>query len=224
MNPAWIPVFAFGGPLVVFGGFFYLVHRHERNRVDAMRAVARTMGFSFEDTLGDRAPERFGELPLFARGRRRHADSVMAGTLAGEPAVAFDYSYVVGSGKNNRTFKQTVALFPTKDRALPDFELAPENFLHKLGQVFGYQDLDFQENEEFSRRYLLRGADEDAIRRAFNATVLAFLAGRPGWSVQTRAGTAAVFRAGTRCKPDQLPAFLADALLILSGLGAGTRA
>ena len=86
--------------------------------------------------------------------------------------------------------------------------------------MFGYQDIDFEQAEDFSKQYLLRGEDEARIRGTFNGTVLAFLAGKPGWSVQTRGGAAALFLARTRCDPTQVPSFLADALQILSGLGA----
>jgi len=40
---------------------------------------------------------------------------------------------------------------------LPFFELKPENTFHKIGQVFGYQDIDFEAFPNFSKGYLLRG-------------------------------------------------------------------
>ena len=39
-----------------------------------------------------------------------------------------------------------------------DFEMRPENLLNKIGAALGRQDIDFDSNPEFSRRYLLRGS------------------------------------------------------------------
>lgn len=205
--------------LVGFG--IYAGYRAQKQRREALLMVCQTLGFRWQGE-GDTITTH--DLPIFDRGHGRKTTNVMEGELAGHAVTVMDYRYVTGGGKNSQTHHQTLALFPAGAAGLPDFELAPENILHKLGQVFGYQDLDFPENEEFSKRYLLRGADEGAIRRTFNATVLAFLAGKPGWSVQTRGGAAVLFQARTRCKPDQLPSFLADALQILGGLGARSAA
>lgn len=199
----------------LIGGVIYVAHRLEKKRTEALRAVATTMGFSFVDKPDAVEGPAF---PLFERGHGRQARNLMTGRLADRPAALLDYTYVTGGGKSRTSHNQTVALFAEGAVGLPEFELAPENILHKLGQVFGYQDLDFPGHPEFSSKYLLRGRDEGAIRAAFGATALAFLTGNPGWSVETRDHGAAVFRAGKRCKPEEVPTFLADALRILSGL------
>jgi hypothetical protein len=143
----------------------------------------------------------------------------MRGSLAGRPAMLMDYQFTTGSGENQTTHRQTVALFPDAGRGLPDFELAPENIFHKIGAVFGYQDIDFESSEEFSKRYLLRGREEDRVRAAFSADALAFFAQAPGWTVQLREGRVAVYRAGRRCRPEEAPSFLAEALRIASLFG-----
>ena len=93
-------------------------------------------------------------------------------------------------------------------RGLADFVLAPENVFHRIGGLFGYQDIDFEESPEFSSRYLLRGADETAIRGAFGSDRLAFFGGEAGWTVESRGGHIGVYRSGKRCKPDDLHDFL----------------
>jgi hypothetical protein len=159
-----------------------------------------------------------GTLPLFTRGHSQRAQCVMTGEIAGMPVVLTDFQYVTGSGKNRRAHTQTVAVFTEAGRGLPDFELRPEHVFHKIGQVFGYQDIDFEGQEEFSKRYLLRGSDEAGVRAAFGTQALAFLTGQPGWSVQTREGRLAVFREGKRAKPPTMPAFLAEALRVAGAI------
>jgi hypothetical protein len=209
------PVLGILAVLAVAGGIVYLAWWVEKKRREGMQRAATAMGFSYlEEDPGILAVP----LPLMNRGHSRKARHVLTGELAGYPVRVMDYSYVIGGGKNRTTHRQTVALFPKGGEGLPSFELAPENFLHKLGQVFGYQDIDFPQNEDFSRQYLLRGGNEEEIRRVFSGETLAFLAGKPGWSVQVGGASMALFRARRAAKPEEIPAFLADALTIMNGL------
>lgn len=211
------PLLIVFGALALIGGAIYAVHRAEQQRREALARIAGTLGFHF--TPGD-AVQPGGGFPLYERGHGRRASNLMTGETAGQPVELFDYRFVTGSGKNQTTHNQTVVVFPQGARGLPDFELSPENILHKIGQVFGYQDFDFEDDPEFSKSYLLRGRDEPAIRNTFTGSVRAFLAQHRGWTVQTRAGAALLCRERRRVKPEDLPGFLADALSILSGLGS----
>jgi hypothetical protein len=205
--------------IALIGLGIYVGHRMEQKRAEAMQAVAQAMGFRYAKDA-DETPQAVAipDFPLMQRGHSRRVKNLLTGTLADQPAMAMDYSYVIGSGKNRTTHHQTVAIFSEAARGLPDFELAPEHFLHKIGQVFGYQDIDFTEDEEFSKRYLLRGADEAAIRRTITAQARAFLVGHPGWSLQVRGGAVALFQASRRWKPEEVPTRLAESLSILNGL------
>ena len=79
-----------------------------------------------------------------------------------------------GSGKNSSIHRYTVALISHPDLNLPKFFMEPENVFHKIGNVFGYHDIDFDDYPEFSKRYLLRGSDEDSIRAIFNYETIPF--------------------------------------------------
>ena len=205
------------GVVALVGGIIYLAWRAEKKRTEAMAQAATAMRFAFEETADY---ETLGTFPLFERGRARKAKNVMRGETAGHPVVVTDYSYTISSGKNSHTYSQTVVIFERAAERLPDFELGPENFLHRIGQVFGYQDIDFEGDEEFSKTFLLRGENEDGIRRVFTPAVLAACRNHPDWSVQVRGGRMAVFRAGKRCKPEEVPAQLAAALRAVTAFGS----
>jgi hypothetical protein len=147
----------------------------------------------------------------------------MAGSRSDVIVRLLDYQYTVGSGKHQHTWRQTVAAFPGAAHSVPDFEMAPENAFHKLGQVFGYQDIDFESSPEFSARYLLRGRDETAIRAAFGPGVLEFFASHLGWTVAVSSGTVVAYRAGKRAAPEDWRTFLEEAAEILRALGGGRR-
>jgi len=212
MLPAAAPFLIAGGIAALLGGGVYAAFRAQRQRREDLRTAAQAMGFSFEE---DADLAAIGDFPLFARhGRRRRLTSASRGKIAGRAVLIGDYSYVVSSGNSSRTVRQTIVLFADPVRDLPDFDLSPENVLHRLAEVFGYQDIDFEQHEEFSKRYLLRGRDEEAIRRVFGTDALTLLGGQPGWSIQTRDGRLIVFRAGKTTRPAEIPAFAAEALRI----------
>ena len=200
-----------GGSLALAGGIFYATARARKARMEAMRIVATTMGFTFDEQA---PPESLGAFPLMEHGRGRQGRNVLGGTLAGRKATICDYRYVVQSGKSSHEVRQTVVIFSEPPSGLPDFELRPEHIMHKLAAVFGYQDIDFDSSEEFSKQYLLRGQDEEAIRRTFNASVLMLLSSEPGWSVQASAGRLMLFRSAKVTEASQIPVFAADALRI----------
>lgn len=207
------------GIFAVFGAIVYFGIMQERKRAEAMQQVATVMGFSYaKDDSGVGLPPRAVTLPLFDRGHSRKAKNLLGGTLADHPVTVLDYTYVTGSGKNRTMHRQTVALFPDAASGLPDFEMAPENIFHKIGAAFGYQDIDFPDDEEFSKRYLLRGSDEAAIRDSFTPAARTMLAQNPGWSVHTKDGSVALFHAGRLWKPEEMPQRLADALSVLNRL------
>ena len=205
---------------LVVGGVWYS-NKLQKQRTAELAQVAQAMKFSFFEAGTPEIEARMSAFPLCNVGRSRRWRNVMAGKTADRDAVLGEYEYVTGGGKNRHTWHQTVAVFPSGVGGLPDFTLAPENFFHRIGQVFGYQDIDFEASEEFSKHYLLRGPDETAIRRAFNADAISFFARSPGWSVQVCNGNIAVFRSDKRSKPAEVPAFLADALRIQDAFARG---
>lgn len=121
--------------------------------------------------------------------------------------MIFDYKYTTGDGEDSKDHRQTVAVFQLAGKTLPGFLLKPENLLHKIGSVFGYKDIDFEESPEFSRRYLLRGDDEKAVRSLFKPWVLSFFEQKPGWSVEGRGPWLVIYRQDKRLNPERFREF-----------------
>ena len=214
------PFVFMGVALALVAGIVIWQIRADRQRTELLRTVAQTMGFSYEETFdADALTQLAGAMPVMNRGHSRKIQRMMRGKLADRDAAIFDYRFTTGGGKSSHTHLQTVVLFPDPVTGLPDFELSPENFLHRVAEAFGYQDLDFPENEEFSKLYLLRGPDEPAIRKLFRSDVLAFLGGAPRWHVQTHGGRLAIFREGKFTQPADMPSYAAEALRIAGLLG-----
>jgi len=205
------------GALAVVGAVFYLTSLARQKRSAALAEVAARMGFTFEPTVEDARLSSLGPFHLFTRGHRRVGRNLMTGKADAGPVILLDYQYTVGGGKDSQTYQQTVAIFQ-EVTGLPDFTLAPEHLWHRIGSLFGYQDIDFEASEEFSKHYLLRGPDESAIRATFGAEALGFFAQSKGWSVEAAGGAVAVYRGGKRAKPDEYQPFLAETAAVRRAL------
>jgi len=185
--------------------------RKERARTEALRRVAETAGLMFQ-AKGDLAALRsLGDVQLFDRGHSKRAANLMTGRVGDDHVAVFDYWFTVGSGKNKNTTCQTVVLLPSAKRSLPDLQMAPENPVTRLAEKVGFQDIDIESSPEFSSRYIVRGADEAAIRAALSPRATTYFAGHEGWSVEAKSGHVAIYRHGSRPKPDGLPAFIEEA-------------
>jgi hypothetical protein len=64
----------------------------------------------------------------------------------------------------------TVCVVSAPEMELPDCLLRPQvPVIDSLGRRFGGQDIDFIEDQEFSKAFVLQGSSEASIRRLFNA-------------------------------------------------------
>jgi hypothetical protein len=208
MPPALIFVVAL---VLVMAVLLVVAWRKERTRTEELRRVAATAGFVFQ-AKGDLAALRaLGAVPLFERGHSRRVRNLMTGRIGDEQLAVFDYRYSVGSGKSQRTRTQTVVLLHSAGRLLPELQMFPENPVTRLAEKFGFQDIDIDSSPEFSRRYVVRGKDEHAIRAALAARATSYFAAHEGWTVEARSGTVAIYREDRRPKPQDLRAFIEEA-------------
>ncbi|MCX5796490.1 MAG: hypothetical protein NTY77_13435 [Elusimicrobia bacterium] len=209
LTPEVLPAVIMGGVILLIGGAAALQYFSEKKRREAFAEAALRLGLEYQAGDPGLAREQFSDFPCFCIGHSRQFSNVLRGKLDAEAALAlFDFSYVTGNGKSRHTYRQTVAGFHVPGLGLPAFELRPENILHKVGGLFGYQDIDFDASPEFSGKYLLRGKEEAAVRRLFDAAVLNHFALHSGWRVEGQGEWLAVCREGRRVAPADLRNFL----------------
>lgn len=196
------------GAVAVVIVFFAVLHYFERRRSNALSRVASDMGFSFGPDLYP-VHEELSHLRLFQQGRRRETKNVLRGSLHGNKTTLFDYKFTVGYGKNSHDYHQTVAAFHSSEDSLPSFELRPEGILAKISSALGfYKDIDFEANPDFSKRYLLRGSDERAVRTLFHPGVLGFFREELGWAAEGGGNWLVIYRPAWLIKPGNLRSFL----------------
>ena len=145
---------------------------YERKRTKDLKNRAKMLGLNFSKSGRDVTWSNHDSFEIFNSGHSRKIKNEMWKLDADNDVSIFGYEYTQGHGKNSSTHKQTILSIKSSKLCAPNFQLKPENTLHKIGQVFGYQDIDFPEYPIFSKNYLLRGKDEQEICDFFSDKVI----------------------------------------------------
>ena len=202
-----------------------LERRKERLRTAALTevlsqiAAAGAKGSALELSLADSEGhcDRLQEFRVGGLGRNRKIWNVIRGEWSGREILCCDYRYVLGHGKHQRSYAQTLMIMKLR-RAFPPFVMAPEGFFAKIAQAFGAIDIDFLTHPEFSKSYVLKGKDEDEVRAAFSFDLLEYFEGQRGLTLESHDDLLLFYRAKKRCKPDSLEVFFAEGFEVLDAL------
>jgi hypothetical protein len=162
----WIALIIYAAAIIgiIYGGVIYL----ERQRKKEMSSFAKQMGFHY---IGGSGLENSLSVPLFEKGHSRKIKNLVEGHREGINWRIFDYYYTEGYGKNSVVHTQTL-IIPELRSGVPEFTLRPENIFNKIGNIFGYKDIDFDNYPEFSKKYLLKGKREADVRKVFSPEVI----------------------------------------------------
>ena len=206
-------IFLIIGVIVVVAVYSW---QKDKERTRVLQATATQLGWSFVASAPLNMIAGLERFALFNSGQGRRITNFMYGEASGIKAAVFDYAYTTGSGKNRQTHYQSVVYLEPGNLNLPYFSLRPEGLLYKIFTAFGYQDIDFGQRPEFSRQYILRGQDEQAIRRTFNDGLLSFYESYPGTCTDGGGNQLFVYRGGYRFQPQEIQSYVGLGLNVLN--------
>jgi hypothetical protein len=193
--------------------------QYEKQRSKKLKEFAEHMGMKFSEKGDSALRESLSLFDLFKESQITnvlHGDSEQLGYGEEFKVRILECSYVVASGEHGtKTIvqTQTVICFHSPQLSLPRFGVRPEEWHHKLRSKLGYQDIDFESHPtavEFSKKYLLRGKDEQKIRALFTDEVLAFFAGQDKICVEGFSSHLCFYRARKLIEPEDIPAFMKE--------------
>ncbi len=209
------PILVVGGGLALLGGVVVLSWLHEEKRSEAFLRYAAQRGWTFERNGLGRMDE-VSSFKLFSRGRERRLTNVVFGPQDGVTVSVGDYRYTVDRGRSARTHHQTLCVVRVPGLDLPHFFVRRQVMLvDDLGKLLGGQDLNFEEDPDFSKAWVLQTeGDEHHVRRVFHPRArMAFTAGLAGKSPEVEAhGDALLLHFGRRLGVDELDGLIADAV------------
>ena len=203
-----VPWLIIGGVGAVLGGLALVNQARNRKRRASYAEYALVRGFTFEEQRADWEQRYAGVLDLFNEGRRHVWGNTISGTKNQLPFTAFEYRWVTGGGRSSSTHYICGVVWERDGVAFPRFALSPEGWLSRIGQMFGMQDIDFDDSPEFSRQYQLKGPDETAIRTLFTPTLRRFLESTPNQRVAGGGHSLIWFRRGRLPSAEELDEFL----------------
>ena len=129
-----------------------------KKRREALRGLAQSLGLSFDPDKNISIGEQYSFLDKLHQGHSRYAKNHIYGIYQGYEIDIFDFHYTTGSGKNQQ--HHVISFFMLKLPCfLPELTIVRENFLSKIAQAVGYDDIDF-ESHEFSRKFCVRSRDK----------------------------------------------------------------
>ena len=169
-------------PCVIFPAFLALVAAlivysilKGRRRREAFARLATEMGVFYYPRDPRGLPARYGMFDLFGHGHSKKASNVLVSQEGGREAVAFDYQYTTGSGKNRTTHYHQAAVLGLPIDAVR-LRIRSENILDRVASWVGWDDIDF-ESDEFSRRYHVKCDDRRFAYDIFHARLIEHLLG-----------------------------------------------
>jgi hypothetical protein len=199
-----------------------------RKRTQALSEAAPLLGLTFVgDDWTDQNSAPHLETALFGRGHGAKFKNIMCGSRGGFRVSLFDYRFVEGSGRSSTTYTQTVVCFSKSGVFLPTFELRPCGIVDKVWDALAHQNIHFDSDPDFSRRYVLRGTLEDKVRSLFGPGLLEFaerIAPEEKWHIEGDADTLILYRLRKKAPPEALQMFLDQTATLASGfLGQVSR-
>ncbi len=206
-------------------------------RTGELGELARSINFAFETGPFQPGSGPFagaGSFPMFNEGFDRKITNVLHGRVDDAEVQVFDYHYITESvdreitrsGNHNETTTQahhsfTAALFSSSGTThFPNLQLYPETIFSKMGAVFGGQDIDLPQFPEFSKRFVLKSTDENAVRALIDQPTAAFFEANAGVSVHAAGPYLLFFRANKKVPPAEARQFLDTAVYAYRTLGA----
>lgn len=169
------------------------LHAQER-KLHALRLTPRQRrladraaeeGWDF-DARRDWDPDHLDEFHFFQFHPIEFSDTFVHGSLRSGDAevdftlcdVTFDEGVMVGEVYHTTTLRLHLPF------DLPEFILEKEDILDRAFALAGFQDIDFKHFTKFSRRFVLKGPDEEAIRELMTPDLLEFFESEPVYHVE----------------------------------------
>jgi hypothetical protein len=177
MNPALVVLII----LVVGAVIAYAIYTAAQRRKE-LAAWAAKRGLAFSPQKVRDMDDRFPAYKCLRQGHSRYAHNIMAGEMQGLTVTAFDYHYATGSGKNRRTHHFSAIIAGSPHPLKPLF-IRREHMFDKVGEFFGWDDIDF-ESAEFSREFFVKSSDRRWAYDVIHQGMMEYLLKAPKCSIQ----------------------------------------
>lgn len=157
-----------------------------KKRREAFKRLAKKLGLRYQrrDYTFD---DRYVFLHDLDKGSNRYAYNILEGGFEGHFVRAFDYHYETYSRDSKgrrRTHHHRFSYFVLEHEELfPELRIYPETWLSKVGQMVGFDDIDF-ESIEFSKAFTVRSKDKRFAYDICHGRMMEYLLDHPDVSLE----------------------------------------
>jgi len=177
-----------------------------KKRREEMAAAAGALGLDFDPSQDRSADDRYHFLDKLGQGSNRYAFNRLSGRYEGHEVEVFDFHYETYSNKpkggrqtHHHYFSFFVLHVPDD---YPELTIAPENIFSKIGQLVGFDDIDF-ESAEFSNAFCVRSSDKKLAYDICHPRMMEYLLANRDLSVEIEAHCLSLFF-GRRLAPTEI--------------------
>jgi len=202
------------------GGLLYWSYVSNKKRIEGFEEEAEAMGLTFTQQPDASFTDHYAHFKLFSRGRRRRVSNLIQGDSGDVTLQIFDYRYTTGSGKQTRHHLQTIASLKSSQLNIPSLTIHPEGFLSRIGNKMGFQDIDFDSHPTFSKMFVLKGDNEEAIRNFLTPTMLEYFEDHQGIFLEASGDTLFFYNSSRRIKTDEIKDLLSRSYGVFGALTA----
>jgi hypothetical protein len=167
--------------IVVAGGIIFGVYASAKRRKELAEWASKRQ-LDFVAAKDSRLNSRYPNFNCLNRGDSRYAYNIMTGAIAGRVFLGCDYHYATGSGKSRHHHNFSLVIVKSPVLLEPLF-IRPENFLDKLAEFAGFDDIDF-ESAEFNKKFYVKAPNKKWAYDIISPRMMEFLIQSPVFSIQ----------------------------------------
>jgi MFS superfamily sulfate permease-like transporter len=138
---------------------------------------------------------------FFTGKKVKYLENRIIKELNGATLEFSDLLVTEGARTTENRYTTSVLFICHLDEHLPEFRLEEEGFLDKFLKG---DDINFESHPSFSKHYLLRGADEPAIRAFFTEEMIEFFEDNQGFCVESKGDKILIYRDLTLTPPHEV--------------------
>ncbi len=171
---------------LIIGLGIHSYYQAEQRKKELSELAAR-LGWRFSPAKDYHWDRRLAEFACLQHGDERYAYNILTGRVNEHAVCGFDYHYETYStdSKGNRSTHHHYFSAVVLDSGLPLKQLLirPENFLDKIGEFFGMDDIDF-ESAQFSREFYVKADDRKFAFDVIHQATMEFLLESPRYTLE----------------------------------------
>ncbi len=130
---------------------------------------------------------KFKDFPIQRGNRILFEENLLSKYIEKGKIEASDISLQEGALQDKSETHITLLQLSESNVSIPDFALEPEGLWSKLFEGVQGKDIDFVSHQVFSKKYYLRGENENAIRDFFSESLIQFLENREEMHIECHA-------------------------------------